>query len=61
MEVTRLVNDDENDCRFEVKGKNTGYTSTYRLVAVRERLLKFFVTKLAHASICSGIGCDTSS
>ena len=25
MEVARLANDEENDCRFEVKGMNTGY------------------------------------
>ena len=43
MEVARLVNDEEKDCRFEVqREEHWMHTRPTWSIAVRERLLKIF-------------------
>ena len=63
LEIARLVNDEENNCRFEFHREEHGiHIRPTWSIAVREMLLElFFVTKLAYTSICSGIECNTSS
>ena len=62
MEVARLLDDEVNGCRFDVQREEhwVNMRPTW-LKGVREKLLDFFVTKPVIASICSGIGYDTSS
>ena len=59
LAVARLVNDEENSCRFKIEREETGCTHDLHgwLIAVRERLLELF----CDASICSDIRCDTGS
>ena len=60
MEVARLVNE-ENNCRFKVQREEHWiHARPTWSITVRNGCWSYFLTKLA-ASICSGIGCDTSS
>ena len=62
MEVARLVNDEENDCRFEVQMEEHWiHTPTYMVNSCQGKLLELFCDLTGLMLQCSGIGCDTSS
>ena len=62
MAIARLVNDEENGCRFEVKkGRKLDTHATYMVNSCQGKVAGVILCLSLNTSIYSGMGCNTSS